>query len=163
VAEVFRYQFVRQDDLASDAIALVGAGDFSHVDILLDDDRLLGARSDVVGGATAAGVQVRAPNYAKWSKQVVIEIPCTLEQKTAALDFAKSKIGEPYDKVAILAFVLGTDWHDAHAEICSEFGAQVGQVGGFWDELYSPTNKINPVQLSLVCSAVHGRTIREIR
>lgn len=160
--ELFRFQFVRADDLASDAIALVGAGDFSHVDILLDDGSCLGARSDSVGGAPP-GVQIRTAGYAKWPKQVIIEIPCTAEQKRTALDFAHSKIGEPYDKIAILAFVIGTDWHDAHAEICSEFGAQVGQAGGFWPELYSPASRISPSALALVCSAVPGRHITVLK
>jgi hypothetical protein len=160
--ETFRFQFVRGDDLASDLIAFGGAGQFSHVDIMLDDGRLLGARSDTVGGAPP-GVQVRTPDYAKWTKQVIIEVPCTMGQKLAAFAFADSKVGESYDKVAILAFALGTDWHNAHAEICSEFGAQVGQAGGFWAELYSPANKITPVELSIVASSVKGRAITVVK
>jgi hypothetical protein len=34
----------------------------SHVDSVMDDDRLLGARLD-------GGLQIRSPNYEKWSRR----------------------------------------------------------------------------------------------
>jgi hypothetical protein len=47
---MIRLQFVLGTGLSSQAIAWFSAGHFSHVDAVLPDNRLLGARSDVVGG-----------------------------------------------------------------------------------------------------------------
>ena len=161
--EFFRYQFVRQPDLTSDLIALGGAGDFSHVDILLDDGSLLGARSDSVGGKPP-GVQIRPADYVKdWTHQVVIAVPCVPAQKAAALDFAFKQLGKPYDKLAIAGFIVGRDWRSPDHWFCSELGARVGEAGGFFGEMYSPVNKIAPVTLSCVASAVPGRVITVIK
>lgn len=157
-----RFQFSRQDDFTSDLIALGGAGDFSHVDIVLDDGTLLGARSDSVGGAPP-GVQIRTPRYARWSHQVLIDMPCTPEQKAAALDFAYQQLGKPYDLLAIAAFVVGRDWRSDDSWFCSELAARVGEVAGVFAQMYSPANKIAPVPLSLVCSALPGRVITVLK
>ena len=162
LSEFFRYQFVRANDFASDAIAIYSDGAFSHVDILLDDGRLLGARSDCKGGAPA-GVQIRTPDYASWSKQVIIALPCTLEQKQRALDFATLQLGKPYDPLAIVAFVAAKDWRLENAWFCSELGARVGEVGALWSELYSPANHITPVGLALVASSQVGRVITVVK
>lgn len=158
----FRYQFSRQADLTSDLIAFGGAGDFSHVDIVLSDGRLLGARSDEVGGA-GQGVQIRTPDYAKWTHQVLIDVPCMGAEADAALAFAMAQLGKPYDKLAIAAFVVGRDWREDDAWFCSELGARSGEVGGFFGQMYSPVNKITPVELSIVASAVPGRVITVVK
>lgn len=160
--EFFRYQFSRQENLTSDLIALGGAGVFSHVDIVLDDEQLLGARSDVIGGKLP-GVQIRPANYAVWSHQVVIAVPCTLEQKQRALDFARAQLGKPYDKLAIIGFLVGRNWRDEDAWFCSELGGRVGEIGGFFAEMYSPANKVAPVALSLVASSQVGRVITVLK
>lgn len=158
----FRYQFSRQAGLVSDLIALGGAGDFSHVDIVLKDGTLLGARSDKVGGLPA-GVHVRPADYTKWSRQVFINVPCTPRQRMRALEFAVAQIGKPYDKLAIVGFLVGRNWRDEDSWFCSELGARVGEVGGFFEEMFSPANKIAPVALSLVASAAPGRAITVVK
>lgn len=160
--ESFRLQFVRSDDWQSNAIAWYGDGDFSHVDILLSDGCLLGARSDSVGGAPP-GVQYRKPDYAPWSKQVIISIPCTEEQRLRAVQFAIAQIGKPYDKRSIAAFFVARDWRSPDSWFCSELGAAVGEEGGLWGPLYSPVNKITPVGLALVASSIPGRVITVVK
>ena len=152
----FRYQFVRLDDCVSKAIAWFSAGHFSHVDIVLDDGRLLGARSD-------GGVQIRAAGYRKWTKCVAIDIPCTQAQKDTAIAFASAEIGKPYDHLAIWGFVLNRSWRDTEAWFCSELAAQSGEQAAFWPHLYSPVNHITPAAFALVCSAVPGRVITTLK
>jgi hypothetical protein len=158
--EYLRYQFVKQADLASDLIAIVGAGLFSHVDIVLDDNTLLGARSDSVGGKPP-GVQIRPADYnAKvWTHQVQIWVPCTALQKGVAIQFAEAQIGKAYDKWAIAGFVVDRDWRNDLEWFCSELGARYGEVGGVFGELLTPDNKVAPNTLSAVCSAAIGRQI----
>jgi hypothetical protein len=159
-----RFQFVRQADLASDLIALVGAGQFSHVDISLDDYSLLGARSDSVGGKPP-GVQIRPANYDVdvWTHQVLISVPCTVEGKAAALAFVNAQVGKGYDKLAIAGFVVGRNWRDESEWFCSELGARYGEVAGAFAEMFAPDNKIAPNALALVCSAVPGRAITVLK
>ncbi len=100
-----RLQFVCGDDLSSDVIAWFSAGHFSHVDALLDDGRLLGARSDFVGGKPA-GVQIRPADYSKWSRRVIFTLPATPQQEAAYLNFLYGQIGKPYDKTANMGIRL---------------------------------------------------------
>lgn len=152
----FRFQFVRADDLASEAIAWYSDGEFSHVDMVLDDGTLLGARIN-------GGVLIRPQGYTVWQKQVIIEVPCTPLQKAVALEFANAQVGKPYDRTAIFAFVAARDWREPDAWFCSELGAATGEHGGFWPQLTSSVNRITPVGLALVCSATPGRTITVLK
>jgi hypothetical protein len=62
-------QFVTCSDPGSWAIRTFQRGWCSHVDSVMDDGRLLGARPD----AGVAGVQIRPPNYQKFVRQLA---PC---------------------------------------------------------------------------------------
>lgn len=67
MTESIKLQFVREKDLSSQVIAWFSAGHVSHVDTVLDDGRLLGARSDRVGGEAdiqRARLQNRIYEYA---------------------------------------------------------------------------------------------------
>lgn len=157
------FQFVRGADLTSDLLAWFGAGDFSHVDIVLDKGLLLGARSDSIGGKPP-GVQIRPPGYdPKWTKQVIISIPCTLEQQHTAETFALGQVGKAYDKLAIVGFAVGRDWRDDTEWFCSELGARYGEIGGVWSELYTPANKVEPSALAMLASGISGRTITVVK
>lgn len=151
-----RFQFVRSDDCVSDAIAWFSAGKFSHVDMVLDNGDLLGSRF-------RGGVLVRKPGYAPWSKCVTIDVPCTALQKAVAVAFAEDQLGKPYDKLAIVGFVVGRSWRDTDAWFCSELAAAAGEKAGLWPPLYSPANRITPAAFALVCSAVPGRIIKVLK
>ena len=86
-------QFVTSRDPESWAIRMFQCGWCSHVDSVMEDGRLLGAQSD-------GGVQIRRPNYEKFSRveRVVISVPYYKER--AYWDFLKAQIGKPYDKLA---------------------------------------------------------------
>jgi hypothetical protein len=58
---VITLQFVTSRELESSAICTFQRGWCSHVDSVMDDGRLLGARSD-------GGVQIRPPNNEKFSR-----------------------------------------------------------------------------------------------
>jgi hypothetical protein len=63
-------QFVTSRDPESWAIRTFQRGWCSHVDSVMDDGRLLGARSD-------GGVQIRPPNYEKFSRVERVVISAT--------------------------------------------------------------------------------------
>lgn len=124
----------------------------------MPDGTLLGARSDSVGGQPP-GVWIRPPDYAKFALKVVMEIPCGAWQEKQYYDFLRSQISRPYDKQAIWAFALNRDWRQPDSWICSELQAKAGEHAEVWPQLYLAANKITPVALALVVSAVKGRIV----
>lgn len=148
-------QFVSDGDIGSQTIAWFSQGHFSHVDAIMPDGNLLGARNDKVGGKPS-GVQIRPPRYVEFSKQVVMTIPSSQRQSDTFYDFLRKQIGKPYDTTAIWAFVLNRDWREDDSWICSELQSAAGEIAGILPKLYVPTNKITPVACALAFSAVGG-------
>lgn len=148
-------QFVCEKAISSQLIAWFSAGHFSHVDAVLDDGSLLGARSDRVGGRPA-GVQIRPPNYINFSLRVVMAIPVSDLQNTAFYAFLHSQVGKPYDSEAIWAFLFNRNWRETDSWICSELQAAGLEHAAVTPRLYLAANKITPVSLALAASAVGG-------
>lgn len=150
-----KLQFVCEAALSSQAIAWFSAGHFSHVDAVLPNGMLLGARSDSVGGKPA-GVQIRPPNYVKWQRRTVMVVPATSVQTKAFYDFLNAQVGKPYDDAAIWAFFFNRNWREADSWICSELVSAAGEACAVFDKLYLAANKITPVSCALAYSAVGG-------
>jgi hypothetical protein len=146
-------QFVRGSDFGADAISWFAHGaDFSHVDTVVPEG-LLGARSDVVGGAPA-GVQIRDPNYVRGSKAVLrVDLVCEPRIEKRYQDFIRSQLGLPYDNEAILAFVIGRDWRGPGSWFCSELvAAGLEESGYFPYPLATHSNKVDPPGLLFALS-----------
>jgi len=151
---VIRLQFVAGKGISSDLIEWYGAGCVSHVDAVLDDGSLLGARSDVIGGKPA-GVQIRPPGYEAFSLVIPVVLPVELPAMTAEFyRLLRAEIGKPYDETAILAFFTGRDWRAPDSWFCSELQAtMLEQCGWFPTPLSTPANKLTPAGLLLALSA----------
>ena len=151
---MIKLQFVLGTGLSSRGIAWFSAGHFSHVDCVLPDGRLLGARSDACGGQPP-GVRVRPAGYENWKERVVMTVPERgLSDKQRFYDFLAAQIGKPYDSTAIWGFAVGRDWRDPRDWFCSELAAAALEMGGYLPVLYAPVNKITPAALALAVSAV---------
>lgn len=152
---MIRLQFVGEDCFTSNTIAWFSQGHLSHVDALLDDGTLLGARSDVVGGKPP-GVQIRPAHYVKFAQCVRFTLSATAEQEAAWLMFLHSQIGKPYDKTAIWAFAFNRNWREKDSWICSELQAAALEKASVCPDLYLAANKITPVALALTVSALRA-------
>lgn len=157
---MIKLQFVCEKAISSQVIAWFSAGHFSHVDALLDDGYLLGARSDRVGGIPP-GVQIRPPGYAKFSVRVVFHVPATPAQGQIYREFLEAQLRKPYDSKAIWGFLFNRNWREPDSWICSELQAAALEAAGVVPELYLAANKITPVSLALATSAVGAVTERE--
>ena len=151
-------QFVRQAALSSDVIAWFSQGHFSHVDFVMPDGSLLGARDDSVGGQQP-GVRIRPPGYVKFALRVVMTIPCSEDQATKYCAFLKDQVGKPYDTEAIWAFAFNRNWRETDSWICSELQSAAGEAAGIFPQLYLAANKITPVSCALAYSAIGGTNI----
>jgi hypothetical protein len=159
---MIRLQFIAENDPGSRLIQWFSAGEFSHVDAVLPDGMLLGARSNVVKGIKA-GVQVRPQEYLEFSKQAILAVPATETQERAFYNFLYMEIGKPYDHTAILAFLFNRGWRDTDSWYCSELVAAAGEAGFLFPRLVVPVNKITPVACSLLYSTIRGSTFEWIK
>nr|WP_294525704.1 hypothetical protein [uncultured Rhodopila sp.] len=149
------YQFVRARGLSSWLIAEDGGMNlpFSHVDLILPEG-LWGARSDRIGGKPP-GVQCRPEGYGnkEWIYRYRMTKMVPDEQADKLYSIARSQEKKPYDKLAILSFIIQRNWRDDDSWICSEYGIWVGEQSGIWPPLIATPNKVVPNGLALVCSA----------
>ena len=146
-------QFVQASGIGSQAIELFEHGWCSHVDCVMPDGRLLGARSDVIGGATAAGVQIRTPNYEPVSRTQRVTLLMTDDQEKKFYAFLNEQLGKPYDTTAIVAFAMNRNWRENDSWFCSELmAAAIEASGWFIRPLSNGVNKITPSDLLLVLS-----------
>jgi uncharacterized protein YycO len=145
-------QFVQGPGPGSKAIEIFERGWCSHVDVVLGDGSLLGARSDVIGGRPP-GVQIRHAGYEVWSKTARVALRATDAQETAWLSFLYNQIGKPYDETAIVAFAVERDWRQPDSWFCSELVAAGLEASGWLPQkLAFGVNEITPRDLLLVVS-----------
>lgn len=139
-------QFVACDDIGSNIIKRFSRGWCSHVDAVLPDGRLLGARFD-------GGVAIRAPDYEVFARKLQVRLQTADEVVTAFHDALYSQIGKPYDKTAIVAFALDRNWQEDDSWMCSEYQAWGLQQANFFPHpLAAIDSQITPRDLLLVVS-----------
>lgn len=90
----------------------------SHVDFVLPDGRLLGARG-------SGGVAIREPGEYSHCERFHVEAPADV------LKLAASQIGKPYDWAGILGFATRQNWQSEDKWFCSELVAWAFQEAGF--------------------------------
>lgn len=105
-------QFAAEDGLSSDLIKYFEHGAFSHVDAVLPNGDLLGARLD-------GGVQVRKPGYAAFSRTLRVDLPADDLTAQRFYAFLQSQVGKPYDMGVIAAFAFDANWQASGEWICS--------------------------------------------
>lgn len=145
-------QFAGSTSLTSRLIQWFGHGQFAHVDTVMPDGTLLGARNDVMAGFPA-GVQIRSADYQKGYALKRVVIPCTEQQQTDYYSFVMSQVGKPYDSIAIAAFASGANWTTTGSWFCSMLNTSALQQCGWLKTLSEPPTKIDPDSLLLVLSA----------
>jgi hypothetical protein len=146
-------QFAGSSSVTSQLIEWFDHGEYAHVDTVMPDGLLLGARNDVMAGYPA-GVQLRGPDYQQGYSFKRVALPCTDAQQKAYYDFVLAQVGKPYDSKAIAAFVVGRNWRAPDSWFCSELCAAGLEASGVVPPLSAPVNKIAPDDLLLILSAL---------
>jgi uncharacterized protein YycO len=158
---VIRLQFVLGADWSSRLISWYGQGygGFSHVDAVLSDGSLLGARSDVVGDQPA-GVQIRPSNYEKWKRTQMIALQTTEKQASDWEAWLRSQVGMPYDKADIIGLIIGSPIMTAGHWICSALQFQAEKnVGIFPADMPLIDQQASPNTLLACNYAVGARKV----
>lgn len=146
-------QFVEGSGFGSALIKYYDHGLYSHVDSMLPDGTLLGARDDAIEGIPS-GVQIRPASYVAGETVLRVTIPCTDTQQDAFYAFVRAQLGKPYDETSIAAFAVGRDWRADDSWFCSELCSAGIEASGLVPPLSAPANKIAPDDLLLVISAL---------
>ena len=161
-----KVQFVLGADWPSRVIAWWGQGygGWSHVDAVMDDGWLLGARDDVIDPpglpVVKAGVQLRPPNYERWARRSVIDIPATPIEERRWLDFLQHQINFQYDSGAILAFITGRREPTAPGHwICSALQMGAARASGKAFATLIPDSQVTPNSLYLLFTAGLGGVV----
>ena len=146
-------QFAESTSLGGRIIEWYDHGRFAHVDTILSDGSLLGARDDVVSGVPA-GVQIRPASYLANAMVFAVSLSCTDEIEAAYYAFVNAQVGKPYDESGIAGFVFGRNWNKPDSWFCSELVAAGLQAAQYLRPLVAPANKIPPDDLLLVLSSL---------
>ena len=93
------YQFATEDSFGSAVIRWFTWSKFSHVDLVLPDGSLLGARLN-------GGVQIRQPGYAKFTKTARYYVEVENGREDMLYKLARLQVGKPYNTKAIIAFAF---------------------------------------------------------
>lgn len=150
-------QFVLGASWSSRFIAWYGQGygGYSHVDAVLEDGTLIGARSDAVGGEPP-GVQRRPANYERWKRRTLMSFPHTDGAYTSWSSWLMQNIGKPYDKGDIVGFILGVSLMQEGHWICSALQTAALEQVFLLPESPVPPQQITPNSLFLMCIAAGG-------
>jgi uncharacterized protein YycO len=134
-------QFSSDGTLGDKVIRHYTWSDYGHVDLVLSDGMLLGARPP-------DGVQIRPPDYTTFITRAVYGCSfATPEQENWIIAFCKGKLGAPYNYEADAGIRLHQDWSTPGAWMCSQLlGAAFASAGVplLNQPLY---NRITPEQL----------------
>jgi len=136
--------FVCEDTLGSRLIRWFTHSNYSHVDIITPDGHRTGARTDHPV-ASRAGVQQRPIDYAVFTRDKRLIIPCSATQADYAYDWLLDQLGKPYDRTGLFAsFMLDRpQWRDERSWWCSELGTVFVEKAGF-PPCQTPANRMSP-------------------
>jgi len=116
--------FSRQRHIGSLGIRLVTWSTWSHVDIIVGENKIISANAR--HGVSYDTLDYRLNNS---SKAVIVDIPLP-DEKSAEL-WGSSQIGKKYDWVGVAGLGFHREWDNEDKWWCSEFALGYAKHGGF--------------------------------
>jgi hypothetical protein len=136
------FQFSTSLAFASTVIRRLTHSEFSHIDLILPHEGLLGVSGpDNTPPVDPGGVRIRPFNAWPYKFQPkVARVQCADEVVRKTIEFAKSQIGKPFDNGALYHFLrdraglkpIGRNWRDPDKWFCSELQVRALEVGGLF-------------------------------
>lgn len=132
-----------QHDLVCGLIRAFTWSEFSHVDVVMPNGKLLGARAK-------GGVSELNSDYEPKAKVAYYFIHgLTLTQEGLVYQFLQSQLGKPYDYGAVAGWLLHRDWQSPIKWYCSELVAAAFLYAGVPLLNLEKVNRIVPGLLML--------------
>lgn len=148
-------QFARANTVTGKIIRWFSHGQWSHVDVVLEDGRLLGSQDCAMERGIQAGVQIRPADYVGNAQTLRVGLDMSVGQAFQFGHFLNEQLGKPYDWTSIASFATHRDWRDDEAWDCAELiAAALEKCGYFKYQLAAPVNKVTPQDL-LLCVSVN--------
>lgn len=152
---MIRLDFFGGSGLSSKAIEWFSAGGLSHVAAVWSETEYLDSHVDTIAGIKP-GVQIRPQILETPELKLQMELETTADEYMLWRAFLESQLSKPYDKGAIWGFATGRDWREPDSWMCSELQSAALEQSGICPPLYAPTNRITPVALATIVSALGG-------
>ena len=121
---LFSIRFITERDFVSWAIRRVTFSEFSHAEIVTEDQQ------SYIGAHASGGVMQRPIDYCKPSFERRYAIPCTDAQLAKAMGYARSMIGAPYNFEDIVGLLFHRNLSTKGRVICSMFVYQAAWEAG---------------------------------
>jgi hypothetical protein len=125
-----RVRFVAGPGFVGRSIRWVTNSLFQHVEFGTPEGTWIGAHAQ-------GGIMERPADYAKYAREYVYEIPCTIGQRDELLKWARKQIGTEYNYLDIVGLLVKKrKWTTPQRLICSQF-CTLGllEVFGAWEVL----------------------------
>lgn len=123
-------------------IRAVSWSEWSHVEIVLPDGRLLGASAP--HGVCASTLDERMDIS---SGVATMEFPGDFE---AGMRWAEGQMGKPYDYIGVLGLGLHRDWEEDDKWWCSEFAGKFLKEAGFAPYRSEAMKRLTPQHLFML-------------
>jgi len=135
--------FTRRHHIGSWLIRMVTWSEYSHVDLVLDEDLLIGA---IAGDGVV--LSKAKDRLAISSKAVMMHIP--VKEVDVSEAFAIGQLGKQYDWLGVIGIGLKRNWQEDDKWSCAELVASILAAGGqrpFDSKFY---HRITPQQLLML-------------
>lgn len=149
-----QFQFSTSTAWTSAIIRRLTQSQFSHIDLILPDEGLLGVSGPDKSISDPGGVLIRPFNcWPYLYPPKIAKVQCSDAVVRAGIEWGRTQIGKPFDNAALYAFLrdraglpkLGRPWRDPSKWFCSEFQARLVEVAGlFGYPLIVPKDCISP-------------------
>lgn len=149
------WQLSAAKGLLSRLIIWFGGGEFSHVDLVMPNGNLAGARSDKVGGGS--GYRERPSDYFPFVKRVRFTLEVTPEQELAVYAASNAKVGANYNRATIFGLIFGWNLTQPGTWDCSEAQIDNCQQAKIIPPEYISNNKITPNDFALILTAIGAK------
>ncbi len=148
------FQFSTSTAWTSAIIRRLTQSPFSHVDIMLPGEGLLGVSGSDRSLKDPGGVVIRP--FDCWPylhPPKVAKARCSQETARRAIEWGRGQLGKPFDKRALYAFLrdraglpkVGREWRDPDMWFCSEFALRAAEVAGLFPYmLITPKDVVSP-------------------
>ena len=135
------FRFIAERKFGSAFIRWATWAPYSHVEMVLPEGYL--------GARLRGGVRVRSLNYTRPSKELLVHVNVTPDQEKKALAFARAQLGQKYDWLALVAFMLHSVKRNPKRWFCSELVTATLEIAGVIPFNRERISRITPRDLAI--------------
>lgn len=134
--------FSRSNHPGSWLIRTVSWSEWSHVEVVLPDGRLLGASAPHGVGLSTLDERMDLASHV-----AIMTFPGDF---SAAAAWGETQIGKPYDWLGVAGLGLHRDWEAEDSWWCSEFAAEFLKQGGYEPYRADVINRLTPQHIFMI-------------